>query len=257
MGPNRKYREKLSRRTDSEIPYPDSKVCTRCGCTKPAEDFHKVRHCLDGLSNECRSCAARAQRLRREALRRRSDAEISYPVSKKCNFCGVEKSAKGFVKDRTRSDGLNYKCRECASRAYQKRRACFLSRPDHVIPYPKQKQCAGCRKVMPSVNFPKNRAEHDGLYDRCRHCCSVTAKRSRHKAYGLSSSDLEALRESQGGACAVCRTDLAGIKWCIDHDHKTGAVRGLLCPQCNTGLGMFRDSKTHLVSAIEYLERAA
>lgn len=70
--------------------------------------------------------------------------------------------------------------------------------------------------------------------------------------YGISSEQLGEMSDEQGGLCAICRALPAK---CIDHDHETGEIRGLLCPSCNTGLGYFKDDPTLLRSAIEYLAR--
>lgn len=81
--------------------------------------------------------------------------------------------------------------------------------------------------------------------------------RSRAKAkhlsrtYGLTLDAFAALLRGQGGRCAVCRA-LDG-DWVVDHDHKTGVVRGVLCRQCNLGLGAFADNPDSLLSAAKYL----
>lgn len=67
------------------------------------------------------------------------------------------------------------------------------------------------------------------------------------------------LMSKQKGKCAICKcefseTDRALIP-CVDHDHQTGAVRGLLCFNCNTVLGKVKDSPQILKRAISYLER--
>lgn len=78
------------------------------------------------------------------------------------------------------------------------------------------------------------------------------------KRYQMSESDMRAMLHSQGGLCACCGGDTPGHKhgWFIDHDHNTGAVRGILCHGCNLGLGGFNDSPAKLQSAIRYLERS-
>lgn len=77
------------------------------------------------------------------------------------------------------------------------------------------------------------------------------------KTYGMTLTDYNILLEQQGGRCMICkRTDPAkkGTKnFYIDHDHKTGKVRGLLCHFCNTGLGYFGDSVETLQRAQDYL----
>lgn len=61
---------------------------------------------------------------------------------------------------------------------------------------------------------------------------------------------------AQGGLCAICGELPSGKRALlfIDHDHKTGKVRGLLCGACNAGLGYFKDTTSRMTKAIEYLE---
>lgn len=75
--------------------------------------------------------------------------------------------------------------------------------------------------------------------------------------YGLTVDAFWALMVAQDFGCSVCDTDLGpGTRFCIDHNHDTHEVRGILCNRCNTGLGMFRDSPELLDRAISYLEHA-
>ena len=60
----------------------------------------------------------------------------------------------------------------------------------------------------------------------------------RQFRYGISPEDISALRKAQGGKCPGCQRDLTTVKECVDHDHVTGKVRGLLCNRCNTILGL-------------------
>lgn len=60
----------------------------------------------------------------------------------------------------------------------------------------------------------------------------------------------------QNGVCAICRCHQRYKRLAVDHDHKTGQVRGLLCEQCNHGLGRFFDSPFRLRNAAAYLEKA-
>ncbi len=90
-------------------------------------------------------------------------------------------------------------------------------------------------------------------------------RRARLKRqYGITVEDYDRMRAAQNGACAVCGTttpvgrvsEWTQDYWLhVDHDHKTGTVRGLLCNECNTGLGKFQDDPELLVAAVSYLER--
>lgn len=71
--------------------------------------------------------------------------------------------------------------------------------------------------------------------------------------YGITPAQYEELLAAQGGACAICRV-VPNKRLHVDHDHRTGAVRGLLCSECNLGLGKFRDSVEVLQSALSYLQ---
>ena len=73
-------------------------------------------------------------------------------------------------------------------------------------------------------------------------------------AYGITLGEYEKLNALRSGKCWICGRP--GIKrgLNIDHDHRTGLVRGLLCHQCNRGLRWFRDNPADLRSAAEYLE---
>jgi hypothetical protein len=75
------------------------------------------------------------------------------------------------------------------------------------------------------------------------------------KRYGLTIEEYEQLADEQMKRCAVCNHKPDEWDLCVDHDHVTGAVRGLLCARCNMGIGQFRDNPTFLHSAADYLSR--
>jgi hypothetical protein len=83
----------------------------------------------------------------------------------------------------------------------------------------------------------------------------VTAKQieSYKKVYGLEPDEWARLVAKQSGCCAICGANMDDTPLFVDHDHATGAVRGLLCRKCNSGLGMLDDSLRNLGAAINYL----
>ena len=83
----------------------------------------------------------------------------------------------------------------------------------------------------------------------------VIERRSRLKRYGLTIEEFEVIKIAQNGLCAICNEAFDSKKRnChIDHNHSTRKVRGLLCSRCNKGLGLFKDNKENLISALRYL----
>jgi len=76
------------------------------------------------------------------------------------------------------------------------------------------------------------------------------------RQYGISMEEFEGLLEFQGGGCAICSKPIEELRrrMNIDHDHKSGKVRGILCSGCNTGLGHLGDNIEGLKKALYYLE---
>lgn len=75
----------------------------------------------------------------------------------------------------------------------------------------------------------------------------------REETYGLEKGSFTKLLVQQGNKCKCCKDPISRIDAQVDHDHKTGDVRGILCKNCNWGLGNFKDNPFRLQSAIEYL----
>lgn len=81
---------------------------------------------------------------------------------------------------------------------------------------------------------------------------------ARARRFGLTADEAARFIESRKGLCDICgnpATNAKGLHW--DHDHKGGALRGLLCSPCNMGVGQFKDSPERLRAAAAYLERGA
>ncbi len=86
----------------------------------------------------------------------------------------------------------------------------------------------------------------------------VKRKAQRLKKYGIEPSDFMDMLASQNGMCAICgHEDLTNRSFfpVVDHCHTTGRVRGLLCMNCNQGIGKFKDDVNRLFSAIAYLTK--
>lgn len=111
-------------------------------------------------------------------------------------------------------------------------RVCGRNRAERFFSGPRGRTCADCLK----------RTKRAG-----------TRRRRLEKTYGLTHEQWEALYDSQNGRCAICR-GLRGYNLDVDHDHRTGHVRGLLCKACNRHvLRHARDDADVLYRAVLYL----
>lgn len=86
---------------------------------------------------------------------------------------------------------------------------------------------------------------------------NIAYKYNLYKNYGITESDYLLMYENQQGVCAICfgKSTLKSGRLAVDHCHKTGKIRGLLCRHCNSGLGLFRDNAENLDRAIKYLRK--
>lgn len=131
------------------------------------------------------------------------------------------------------------------------------------------KVCPKCGIEKPITAFAsrKDRPNGLGIRSKCKECSNkisqayrdknpgYTRERNLKTLYGITHNDYLNMLEAQKGRCAICGTDTPGGKgtFHVDHCHLTGKVRGLLCGNCNRGIGYLKDSVSNLASAIFYL----
>ena len=132
-------------------------------------------------------------------------------------------------------------------------------RSDKISKYPQDffhdKPCRLCKSVF-SPEAPSH------MY--CSEACAyhVRFEKRLQRTYGIGVEDYERMREQQSAKCAICGgpgfvldKNKHKCPLVVDHCHTSGAVRGLLCPNCNRALGLFQDSTESLERAITYLTR--
>lgn len=135
---------------------------------------------------------------------------------------------------------------ELARRQMWKRLDKFIDRVSGFT----EKKCTRCETTFTPTS-PQHRICAD---------CQLKKKKDRHlvTTFGISHAMYDELLELQNNRCAICCTDTpsqgrGSVYFNVDHDHKTGAVRGLLCTKCNVGLGHFKDNVDVMAKAVEYL----
>lgn len=122
--------------------------------------------------------------------------------------------------------------------------------------------CSKCPTVRSPETCYKQKGGRAGLHSWCKQCVQAARKqRTRkpqkrnwllHTRYRLTPEQVDKMRADQGGLCGICRRPMK--RECIDHDHKTRKVRGLLCHGCNIKLPSVENDE-YRVAAIEYLEK--
>lgn len=124
--------------------------------------------------------------------------------------------------------------------------------------------CKRCGIKLTEENWPIYFKKK--CYYRCRSCKNEVgrkkAKENNIKRYGITLIEFDEMFKSQNGVCAICGKPETGYnqhgirRLCIDHDHNTGRIRGLLCGKCNHMLGLVGDSVEVLKAAIKFLGSA-
>jgi hypothetical protein len=123
-----------------------------------------------------------------------------------------------------------------------------------------EKECSRCHRILPVACFRKKPNDPHLYCAACKECLNAARRQHFLKACdnGLSAAEYAALVALQGDRCAICGTTYKGKRfqlWPVDHDHRTGQIRGLLCSKCNLGLGNFDDDADRLEAAVNYLRR--
>lgn len=203
---------------DEEI----SITCAHCGQSKHTSEFSPQRGKPRKICKACNN--AKAVAWRKNAAERRI---VLFEGVRTCRICNVEKAVTAFPIHRQMIGGRAHECRSCTNerqRAWRKK--AVATRPEFVA-----------ARLFSQV---KNRA----------------------KRYGLTLEEFAVLEAMAVGKCEICQKPArARNKWKadsklhVDHCHTTGKVRGMLCTDCNRGIGLFRDDPKALRRAADYLCR--
>lgn len=162
---------------------------------------------------------------------------------KTCFECKEEKALNAFYSDKEGRPGS--RCRKCLVQG-------------RVVPRGSwrlgEKKCTVCLETKSLSEYSLNPKRDNAPTPRCRRC-NVMAR--WHSRYGVSQIEYMAMLKRQEGRCAICRSDnparSRAKNFSVDHCHKTGRIRGLLCYRCNPALGFFKDNEKIIQGALDYL----
>ena len=175
---------------------------------------------------------------------------------KSCKGCNKVKSLTDFGLNKIYKDKHEAICKECMKEKNKLRKeykaAWYLKNKDAIE---KRRQI---RYSNPDVRAKKSE------YDKTRYNCAkknspelLKIKKREEKLkyrYGISSAEFRVLFEAQGGKCAICeKTETEGGRFVVDHCHHTDLVRGILCSNCNSGIGFLKEDLNVFLGAIDYL----
>lgn len=170
----------------------------------------------------------------------------SMDPTKVCAKCRQRKSEADFYKRGSSQSGVVSYCKPCVNK---RARRWARDNPEKV----KRSAARWYRENREKARGAARRraGENRGKYTEHQWASRIKSR------YGVTREEYERMVAAQEGKCKICGrgdTGRVGSKWPIDHDHKTGQVRGLLCVTCNSLLGHAKDSPGILRSAIEYLD---
>ncbi len=176
---------------------------------------------------------------------------------KRCSKCGKKKAAGNFARNRATKDGLQTWCKAChlplqrkwneenKERRRELGRRWFNENRDVALAQ-RRERYAETRTASNARRRQWERQNKDKV--------AAFNRRKNITRYGLTEAKYAAMLDAQGGVCALCKSAPKAKRLHIDHCHAGRGVRGLLCGNCNLGIGNFKDSPTLLRAAATYLE---
>lgn len=189
--------------------------------------------------------------------------------TKICTKCKIEKPIEEFNRNKTSKDGRHCWCNSCKSEyniIYNKRAETKRSKAEYAKEYNQRPEI-----ITRSREYQKEHNKYQREYQREYHQRPEAKERRAQRSinnkdvitsktllrkYGITLEQKQQMIENQGGRCAICNKVLDnGRHTCVDHDHKTGKVRGILCRKCNFLIGHSKDNPIILSRAINYLDR--
>lgn len=130
------------------------------------------------------------------------------------------------------------------------------------------KICKTCNTEKSLEDFHLDRSDKTGRANKCKICAKKYSKQWYSKSekyresirnsglkfrFKITIEDYNQMYEEQRGLCKICGEKGKKKNLYVDHDHRTGEIRALLCDQCNYGLGNFKDSPELLIKAYDYI----
>ena len=249
------------------------KTCNTCGETFLAttEFFHAAIGNKDGLNNKCKKCIKTYNHERHARLQAAKPPEkkkkylIPEALSKVCPECGINKNKEeGYWKSSDSRDGYGSRCKDCSRKTTEMWRDSEIGRAKSVATQKEWRAnnpdiVRAGKKRYRERNPEKVKAGQQRCWEENGEQYRVTHWRYwLNKKYGLTEERYYEILKEQNYQCAICgatEKDFRRQRFCVDHCHDTGVVRGMLCFACNVILGNAHDNPELLESAVSYLKK--
>ena len=151
---------------------------------------------------------------------------------KTCNTCKIEQDTSNFYK--SKKDGLMYSCKSCSRKNKDEWNK---NNPEKTkIQNRKSDKVRSIKIKEDPIRYRKYR--------------EIQVKNK----YGISMEDYDKMFLSQNSVCAICKSSTINAL-CVDHNHETGQIRGLLCHRCNLVIGNAKENINTLLETITYLQK--
>lgn len=197
------------------------------------------------------------------------ETHIVDQVLRTCTKCHRSFPLSGFYTNPKNRKITLSQCKMCVREISANRREMLWAsgkrnrkKPEYICEPNGLRKCRVCAKEKELSSFPMSMRPNGNkqIFTRCKQCLyEHETWRKRFQKYKLTKDSYQELLRSQGYGCAICGSTTPkknGKLLHVDHDHATGKIRGLLCSNCNVGLGNFEDKPERIRLALCYLERA-
>ena len=149
------------------------------------------------------------------------------------------------------------KAKEYAARHYQKNKAKYRAANKRWIENHPDEFLAIQRNYLATEKGKQSVMKKQKKFQGSEKSNTRYRRSNLKRAYGLTLEQYDVMFDEQNGVCAICNEQATdGRRLAVDHDHKTGKIRGLLCMNCNVGIGNLQDDITILRNAVDYLSPA-
>lgn len=202
------------------------KICSKCQKNQSLNNFNKNKNQKDNFSVWCKNCCYISNKNYRE---KNKDILL----------------AKKRIYNKNNKEKINVKKREYHKNNIKN----YIYNPWNLI----EKICSKCKLNKNIENFHVKKQNKNGFSDICKNCEKF---RKIEILYKIDEISFNEILNFQDNKCDICKISFLNLKHIhIDHNHETNKIRGLLCVNCNTGIGLLKENINIMQEAIKYIRK--